>query len=51
MSLFLGKERPDFRRKRDLYERLLTAMAQILPSLKFVFFALQNWFRIKYVII
>ena len=30
---FLGKRRPEFRRKRDVYEPLLTAMAQALPSL------------------
>ena len=31
--LFLGK-RPGFRRKRDLYEPPLSAMAQVLPFLK-----------------
>ena len=30
---FLGKKWPEFRRKRDLCEPLLTAMAQVLPSL------------------
>ena len=36
-SLFFeGKERPEFRRKRDLYEPLLTAMAQVLPFLNSV---------------
>ena len=31
--IFLWGKRPEFRRKRDLYEPLLTAMAQVLPSL------------------
>ena len=30
---FSKEERPEFRRKRDFYEPLLTAMAQVLPSL------------------
>ena len=33
ISLFSRGKRPEFRRKRDLYEPLLTAMAQILPFL------------------
>ena len=32
--LFLGGKWPEFRRKRNLHEPLLTAMAPILPSLK-----------------
>ena len=31
---FSRQERPEFRRKRDLYKPLLTAMAQVLPFLK-----------------
>ena len=31
--ILLGKKLPEFRRKRDLYEALLTAMAQVLPFL------------------
>ena len=31
--IFLGEKRPEFRRKRNLYEPLLTAMAQVLPLL------------------
>ena len=30
---FSREKRPGFRRKRDLYEPLLTAMAQVLPFL------------------
>ena len=33
--IFLGKKRPEFGRKRDLYEPLLTAMGQVLPLLIF----------------
>ena len=32
---FSWQKRPEFRRKRDLYEPLLTAMAQVLPFLSF----------------
>ena len=31
---FSSEKQPEFRRKRDLYEPLLTAMAQVLPSLR-----------------
>ena len=34
---FSRQKRPEFRRKRDLYEPLLTAMAQVLPFLILIF--------------
>ena len=44
--LLLGKKRSEFRRKRDLYEPLLTAMAQVLPFLIEIlrgFLVLRRW--------
>ena len=38
--IFIGKKGPEFGRKRYLYEPLLTAMAQVLPSLIFSCFSL-----------